>query len=424
MSAIGLPYLDRSSTASRLIGYSSAAAQATSTKKRRSLFSILFGRKNAKRKAVKKKNRKNTRRNRLLKKKRSSKLTKKKSSKSKTKKTNRNTKKKKRRLRAVAKIVAPVVVIKKLENANTVLVFGDFFSGALAGGLEKGLTKVADVVVLDKSNGNSGFVRSDVIDWPVVLPSLLSETKPAYIVAMLGSNDRQLMRDNGAKLKKRTPEWDAAYKKRVEALGRVLKTSGIPFVWVGLPPVRFKSMNKDFLFFNELYAKAAQSRNGRFIDVWDGFSNADGNYSRSGPDVNGQIVLLRPKDGINLTRAGRRRLAYYVQGQIEKAISSGSSYTNSSLAFDIEANIPKTSTYNPARTGKTIVIRLDDPAIDGAQTLAGEKLSLGKSKTDDFTVPVFNRSAPKGQRHGRVDDYTWPPQAAAPSGSAALAIAN
>ncbi len=329
---VGVPFVTSSSTISQIFGAPGALAQTKKRKKRRTLFSILFGRKKGKRKSVRKK------KSRTVSRRKKVRLKSKSRKKSKRKRVAVRSAKGKRR--SVAKtVLAPILL--KTESAKTILVVGDFFSGGLAKGLKTAFSSVTDIRVVDKSNGLSGFVRDDVVNWPVYLPTLLEEIKPAYLVVMLGSNDRQMMRENGAKLKKRTAEWDAAYKKRVESLGSVIKASGVPYFWVGLPPVRFKTMNTDFLVFNEIYSKAAQSPKGKFVDVWDGFSDADGNYSRSGPDVNGQIVLLRPKDGINLTKAGRQRLAFYVQGKIQKSISSDTLLANSSLAFDIESNLPK-----------------------------------------------------------------------------------
>ena len=301
---------------------------------------------------------------------------------------------------------------------------GDFYAGGLADGLDVAYAGIESLTVVDKSNGLSGFVRDDVVNWPERLPALMEEIKPDYVVAMLGSNDRQLMRDQGKKLKKRTPEWDAAYTKRVQALGTALKASGVPYVWMGLPPVRFKTMSKDFLLFNELYGKAAVSPNGRFVDIWDGFSDADGNYSRSGPDINGQIVLLRPKDGINLTKAGRRRLAFYVENQIQKALTGNSPFTNPSLAFDIEDNLPASARYDPKRSGRTLVIRLDDPSVDGVETLAGEKIELDGGVGEAFQIPVLNGPAPKVRKEGRVDNYRWPPTDTGNNQTPAVAASN
>ena len=43
-----------------------------------------------------------------------------------------------------------------------------------------------------------------------------------------------------------------------------------------------------------------------------------GNYITSGPDVEGQVRQLRTGDGINFTRAGRMKLAFYVELEIRR----------------------------------------------------------------------------------------------------------
>ncbi len=309
IGALGVPMNSTFGNLKAVYGVQSAMAQQAKQKKRRSLFSIIFGRKRAKKKAV------------VLQGNRA------------------NRSKKPRRKRSQGAAAAALTAVEKSEDAKVVLVIGDFFAGGLADGLAVALAQAPALKVVDKSKGLSGFVRSDIVDWPAVLPDLVAETKPSYIVAMLGTNDRQQLRHGGKRLKKQTPEWFEAYGERVSRLGKSLKATKINYAWVGLPSVRFKTMNKDFLRFNEMYGKAAASPQGKFIDVWDGFSDADGNYSRSGPDVNGQIVLLRSKDGINMTRAGKRRLAYYVEGIIQK-LFDGDISNNAGLAgtgIDVES---------------------------------------------------------------------------------------
>ncbi|MEP4291022.1 MAG: DUF459 domain-containing protein, partial [Rhizobiaceae bacterium] len=336
LGAVGFPPSVTTIGTETLYGSQEALAQ-TTKKKRRSLFNILFGRKKAKKKAVVK-NRKR---------------------KSRSKKT-RTTKKSSKNTAKTAKAVS------KLDNAKVILVVGDFLAGGMADGLTTALAKVPGLRVVDKSKGLSGFVRDDIVDWSTVLPALVRQHRPAYIIAQLGSNDRQQIRSGGRRLKKQTPAWFTAYDKRVKRLGEALKASQVHYAWMGLPPVRFKSMNKDFLRFNELYGKAAASPKGQFIDVWDGFSDADGNYSRSGPDINGQIVLLRSKDGINLTRAGKRRMAYYVEGRILKLFAADLGVAGlAGSGIDLDSYPVQSPQYDPAKTGKTVVVRLDDPAADG-----------------------------------------------------------
>ena len=385
IGAVGFPAPVANLTGAAFYGPLPALAQsAKPKKKRRSLFSILFGRKKAKKKATVK----NSKRSKRSKK---------------SRKAKRTTK---------TKVVATAKAVKKLDDARVILVIGDFVASSLADGLTTALAQVPSLKVVDKSKGLSGFIRTDIVDWAGVLPALVEEHNPAYVVVLLGSNDRQRIRSEGKRHKKLTPAWVAAYSERVKGLGNSLETTGVNYSWVGLPPVRSKSMSKDFLRFNELFDKAVASQRGQFIDVWDGFSDADGNYSRSGPDVNGQIVLLRSKDGINMTRAGKRRLAYYVEGRIQKLFGGGlgGAAGLASSGIDWGTYAARSPQYDPAITGKTFVVRLDDPTADGGDTLAGEKIELTPGLVQSEALKSSVNTAITANNSGRVDNHSWPPQ--------------
>ncbi|MEO1398363.1 MAG: DUF459 domain-containing protein [Pseudomonadota bacterium] len=403
----------------------SADAQSQPRKKRRSLFSVLFGNRKARKKAVK----------------RPPKAVRKSSRKSKRSARKRSKKRSTRRSRTAG--AAAVAKVAKTEDAKRVLVIGGFMANNMARGLVDAMADVPNVVVLDRSNGRSGFVRTRIVNWPEALPALIEKSKADYIVAMVGANDRQSMRVDGKRWKRRTKVWDEEYQKRVAAFGEALKATGLPHSWVGLPPVRYKSLNTDYLVFNEWYGKSADPLRGKFVDIWDGFTDAEGVYSRSGPDVNGQIKLLRLKDGMNFTRAGRQRLAFYVEADIKRTLGAS---TGTAVAFggaDIDAARAAEAAYDPVKTGKTVVLRLNDPAIDGGVTLAGAKpdvpgrVPIANASVSKSSVPVPSvaqgKDRPAGgsgeggpasttaSLHtvlsrggstgvvGRVDDFSWPP---------------
>ncbi len=405
-----------------LLALSEAAAQ---EKKRRSLFSVLFGSRSVKRKTVRRKLKRKKVRRRV---KARRKTTRKKPvkrvvvrRKAITKKVNRAAV---RRKAVTPAAVAPVEVIEKLENAKRVLVIGDFIGGGLADGLDTALENNAAVEVVDKTKASSGLVRTDIVNWPQKLPELIAEVKPSYIVNLVGTNDRQVLGENGKRLKKRTPDWDAAYQGRIKNLATSLQQTGLPFVWIGVPPVRFKSMNNDFLVFNEWYRQAATSAGGKFVDVWDGFADAEGNYTRSGPDINGQIVLLRRKDGINLTPAGRRRLAFYVEGEVSKLLSGSLQFATRDDLSGVSIVVPEEDRYDPAKTGKTVVIRLNDPASDGADKLAGEVVDLSQQLGVSAAVPISVSARPRDGNSQRADNFSWPPAGTPARSSGAIARAN
>ncbi|MEM1037939.1 MAG: SGNH family hydrolase [Pseudomonadota bacterium] len=395
----------------------SANAQ-SSGKKRRSLFSVLFGNRKARKKAVKRPSR---------------------AVRSKSRRAKRSARsRKKNRSRSRSAAVAAKAKVAKTDDAKRVLVIGGFMADNMARGLRAAMADVPNIVVLDRSNGRSGFVRTDVVNWPEALPSVIEKAKADYVVAMLGANDRQSMRVDGKRWKRRTEIWDAEYQKRAKSLGDALKASGLPHAWVGLPPVRYRSLNTDYLVFNEWYSKSVDPLRGKFVDIWDGFSNAEGAYSRSGPDVNGQIKLLRLKDGMNFSRAGRQRLAFYLENEIKRTLGAASGTAVAFGTNDLDSGRAAEAAYDPAKTGKTVVLRLNDPAIDGDVTLAGDAPLAGSAipvanaastpsvpsptltSTTGSTTPTATASqttnlqtiASTGRTSGvagRVDDFSWPP---------------
>ncbi len=411
-------------TGSGIFAISKASAQ---KKKRKSLFSILFGSRSVKRKTVRRKLKRKKVRRRVKSRKRRRGSAKRKPVKRIVRRKTRTQQAKRAKVRGntLSRAVPGVVeVIEKLENAKRVVVIGDFIGGGLAGGLDTALEANSTVDVINRTKPSSGLVRSDIVNWPEQVLETVKQDKPSYIVNLVGTNDRQLLRVDGKRLKKRTPEWDTAYKVRITSLATSLQQTGVPFVWVGLPPVRFKSMNTDFLVFNEWYRQAATSAGGKFIDVWDGFSDADGAYARSGPDVNGQIVLLRRKDGINLTPAGRRRLAFYVEGEITKLLSGSLEFATRDDLTGISIEAAEEDRYNPAKSGKTVVMRLNDPASEGSDKLAGEVINLSQQIGVSSAVPASASVRVKGKNSQRADNFSWPPVDSAPTASGAVARSN
>ena len=86
------------------------------------------------------------------------------------------------------------------------------------------------------------------------------------------------------------------------------------------------------LAFNEIYRSAAEKHGGEFVDVWDGFVDENGAFVANGPDINGQPVRLRADDGINLAKAGKRKLAFYAEKPLGKVL--GDAVVTPPLAAD------------------------------------------------------------------------------------------
>ncbi|CAN7143967.1 SGNH/GDSL hydrolase family protein [Rhizobium sp. LjRoot254] len=300
------------------------------------------------------------------------------------------------------------IEIAKLPDAKKVMVIGDFMGSALADGLEVAFAPDAGIVIDKRTDGSSGLVRTDHLDWPQTLTTYIGEVKPAMIVIMLGANDRQQMSINGKKEKYQTEAWNAEYEKRIAAIIEIAKQNKTPFLWVGLPAFSSPSLSADAAILNNLYRVKSEMAGGEFIDIWDGFADENGKFIASGSDMNGQPVRLRGSDGLSFTKAGKRKVAFYVEKSIRKLIGVG---------------VPAISQLNPAgtidsaATSPTITnivavppISLVDPELDGSSRLL-DQASVPKASGITPRDKLIEKGETIDAPEGRVDDFKWKPVA-------------
>ena len=122
----------------------------------------------------------------------------------------------------------------------------------------------------------------------------------------------------------REERWTELYRKKIEEMIGVLKSKGVPVLWVGLPVVSGPKATADTLFLDSLYRDVAGKAGITYVDVWDGFVDEAGRFVQKGPDVEGQIRQLRSYDGVYFTKAGARKLAHYVEREITRLLAARS----------------------------------------------------------------------------------------------------
>ncbi|ESW93346.1 MULTISPECIES: DUF459 domain-containing protein [unclassified Mesorhizobium] len=304
-------------------------------------------------------------------------------------------------------------IVEKTPDARVVLVIGDFMANGLAEGLETAFADNANVRIVERANGSSGFVRDDVYNWPEQVKSLVETEKPAAVVVMLGSNDRQQMRVNDVREQPRSENWTKEYERRTEALGKALAATKVPYLWVGMPAFKTPKMTSDMLAFNDIYHSAAEKNGGEFVDVWDGFVDENGAFVSTGPDINGQAVRLRSDDGINVSKAGKRKLAFYTEKPLAKIL--GLAAPGSVVTAAAPAGAPVEAPSLPAApivVDRTVPMLLNDPALDGGTELLGAAAAPKANPDLPGEKLILEGKAPEASP-GRADDFSWPPKAAA-----------
>ena len=302
-----------------------------------------------------------------------------------------------------------VEVAPKDDNARKILVIGDFVAAGVAWGLDQTFADEAKIAVIDKTNNSSGIVRDDYYDWNKQLPAILNEVRPDVVVIVIGANDRQDMRSGKARLAPRSEEWAKAYTARVAGMTDTLKVFGRPFFWVSAPPMRSSASSRDMTYLNDFYKAAVTPAGGHYLDIWNGFTDDNGAYTSSGPDVDGQLRALRTSDGINFTRAGRLKLAFYVEREIRKQTGIGTG------VVDLLTSASQTSQIEIGPDGvKRLVgpvISLSDPLPGASRDLAGGSDNPEKAIADDTPqYELIVKGAALQSVPGRADDFSWPPR--------------
>ncbi|GGA98526.1 hypothetical protein GCM10011491_28490 [Brucella endophytica] len=298
---------------------------------------------------------------------------------------------------AAAPATAPV---EKTPDARTVLVVGDFIGSGLAEGLAEAFAETPDIRVASRTNGSSGFVRTDHYDWGTNIKTLLEEEKPAAVVVMIGANDRQPMAVDGVTYAPRTPQWTTEYTRRVDNFVNTVKSAGYPLIWVGQPPFKLRSLSQDMLALNEIYQTATEKAGGNFADVWDGFVDENGNFVLSGVDINGQTARLRANDGINITRAGKRKLAFYAEKPLRQLLGD----TTPAALPGPPAGPQAPTVAAPVKIDRIAPVSLKELDLQGSNELMGAH--IGSPTTP--AKPASTDGTDVKPQPGRADDFSWP----------------
>ncbi|MBN9020745.1 MAG: DUF459 domain-containing protein, partial [Rhizobiales bacterium] len=264
----------------------------------------------------------------------------------------------------------PVVAVEEKDpNARKILVIGDFVGSGISSGLDQALAKEPRLVVIESTKDSSGLFRSDVYDWNKALLGVLNEENPDLVVVSLGANDRQDLRVGEDRHPIRSEPWQAAVESRIDGLTDTLKVYGRPFFWVSAPPLRGEDAMSDIAYLNGLVEPRVTKAGGFYVDVWNGFTNASGQYITTGPDIEGQVKALRTSDGIGFTSVGKQKLAYYVERDIRRHTGIGAG------TVDLLPSVSQTSTIEIGPDGKKRlvgpVISLTDPLPGVVEALAG-----------------------------------------------------
>ena len=308
----------------------------------------------------------------------------------------------------------------------TIAVLGDNIGFMLAQGLQESFASQPNVKILRKARENTGLVRDDYFDWIKAARELTASTeKIDAIILTLGSNDRQALRDGVAPVDPRMPRWREIYTARAQALASILREKNIPLIWVGMPVMRNERLSNGLLELNEIFRDAAGQNGATYIDVWEAFVDDRQQFTVFGPDLNGAITRLRTSDGVHFTRAGARKLAYFVEGDLKRLIERKAQEQrpadapialtpdgSQQIAIPLPAPLPAASPaiVIPVRPDKGPVLPLTGIAMTPGGELAGSPRQTDQRDRESRAIveQVLIEGRPAEASPGRADDFRWP----------------
>jgi hypothetical protein len=318
--------------------------------------------------------------------------------------------------------------------------------------------------VIRKHKTASGLIRyqpkGEPADWIAAAKGILATEKPDAIVVMLGLNDRVAIRepekpadnkgegkdprakaeakqgkagganadgkrvdselspddaDKPAAAEKvarspnglsefRDERWVELYNRKIDEMIGVLKSKGVPVLWVGLPAVRGQKSTSDMLFLDALFREGAAKGGIAYVDVWDGFVDEAGQFLQKGPDFEGQIRQLRTYDGVFFTKAGARKLAHYVEREITRLLAR-----LAPIALPSEPATPDAGAVPGQPAPRPLagpIVPLVASSISPDQLLGGP--GSQPATADSLAMRALVKGEPLSPPAGRADDFAWP----------------
>lgn len=357
---------------------------------------------------------------------------------------------------------APGPSQKKPEATTSIVVVGDANADWLAYGLEDAFSENPEMGIVRKHRTDSGLInygRRDV-EWPQAVREIIAAEKPKFIVMMIGNHDRQMIREKVPPAAKpgapkaqaqaaqqaatpaaptqpadpeqqpdeeapevpanatpaqirqaaygpwefHTERWEIAYIRRVDATIAALKSAGVPVIWVGLPAQRGPKTTADSAYLNEIYRSRAEKAGIIYVDIWDGFVDEAGRYSPQGPDYEGQTRRLRTGDGVYFTKFGARKLAHYVEREIQRNIANRGLPVALPVPVDQGPQVPGGPAQRPVAGP---VVPLTSVKVAPEELIGGTRVPA-RAPVDATATRVLTKGEPISAPSGRADDFSWP----------------
>lgn len=208
--------------------------------------------------------------------------------------------------------------VRAQGGQRNVLICGDSMMKAVSRSVVREMAKDPTIKIVDLVSIGTGLARLDLFDWHAQLQAGVAQ-KPVAAVLMMGANDNQPMKTaDGTVVQQGTPAWSAEYGRRVGRAIEILQTGGVrTVIWLSLPDVRDKTLQKDVTEINRIVRQQTQAHPGAtFVDTVPLFSPTPGTFSAYVIKKGGMPLQVRASDGVHLNPDGADMLAARIRQEL------------------------------------------------------------------------------------------------------------
>lgn len=219
----------------------------------------------------------------------------------------------------VAAAPAPTLLqpgtVVSLAAGDDVFLVGDSLMQGVAPHLANTLRKRYQIRTVNLSKQSTGLAYPGFFNWPrTVAETLDHEPNIRLMVVFLGPNDPWDMPQGKGKpfLRFKSPEWEVAYRARIDAILEQAREHNVQVLWVGPPNMEKARLSTAMNYLSGLYQEQTALFGQHYVSANPILGYTDEGFSYTVRTPEGKRVKVRVDDGIHFTITGQKLIAEQV----------------------------------------------------------------------------------------------------------------
>lgn len=209
--------------------------------------------------------------------------------------------------------------VAALATGDEVFLVGDSLMQGVAPHLANSLRKRYQIRTVNLSKQSTGLAYPGFFNWPKTVAETLEHgPNIRLMVVFLGPNDPWDMPQGKGKpfLRFKSPEWESAYRARIDSILEQARAHAVQVLWVGPPNMEKARLSTAMSYLSGLYQEQTALFGQHYVSANPILGYADAGFSYTVQTPQGKRVKVRVDDGIHFTITGQKMIAEQVMSMI------------------------------------------------------------------------------------------------------------